>query len=62
MIKNPFWKMLILSYLFGFIAQAASYYNSLVMLVFGILLSYWVIVIKFPMYKKSMEDTDGKEL
>jgi len=58
MINKPFWRILILSYLFSFIAEAAGQLHSPIMLVCGIMLAYWVIVIKFPMYKKSMEDVE----
>jgi len=58
---NDFFK-LFLSYVFMEIATLAGKYNIPSMLYFAIGISYWIFVIKFPIYKKSMEDVNGKKL
>lgn len=56
------WRMVIVIYLLYEVATIAAYLNSNVLLIAGIGLAYYILVIRFPIYTKKMEDIDGKEL
>ncbi len=44
------------------LAAVAGVNDCKILLYYGFAFSYYIFVLRYPIFKKSMEDVDGKEL